>query len=79
MVITLFHRATSDAHEPPCDVASISVTDVDGNPAGFIGSAWGEHAAADALHVGVCAPEDVDQVLAGWGLRRPEPSTIDHP
>lgn len=75
-MITLFHRGHSNCCDGPCDVAGSAVLDQDGQPAGFIGAAWGEHTPVDVLHFHHCEPEDVDDVLAGWGLKRPEPPPI---
>ena len=75
-MITLFHRDTDAAYDAPCDVADVAVLALDGQPGGYIGAAWGEHTPADVLHFHYCEPEDVDDVLAGWGLNRPEPPPI---
>lgn len=71
-MITLFHRATTDACDGPCDMADASVLTLGGLPGGFIGAAWGEHEAEAALHCQTCEPEEVDAVLQSWGLKRPE-------
>lgn len=68
-MITLFHRDSSDACDGPCDVADVPVT-AGGVAAGFIGASWGEHTPADVLRFHHCEPDDVDDVLAGWGLQR---------
>ena len=70
MNITLFHRATTDGYDAPCDVANIAVFAADGTAAGYIGAAWGEHTPDAALRYHHCEPEDVADVLDGWGLHR---------
>ena len=75
-MITLFYRATTQIFAGPCDVADVPVFDKSGAAAGFIGAAWGEQDADDTLHVAVCEPDDVDQVLASWGLKRPQVEPI---
>jgi len=70
MRLTLFHRAEAKAYSAPCDVADVPVLDADGNPAGFIGAAWGEHKPGAVLHWAVVEPEDVEAKLAAWGLHR---------
>lgn len=66
--LTLFHRATSDVYDSPCDVALVPVFDKNNSAAGFIGSAWGEHEVSNCLHSMVCSPEQVQQQLESWGL-----------
>ena len=70
MVITLYHRSQNVVTDGPCDLASVKVETVDGQLAGFIGAAWGEHTPVDVLRFHHCEPDDVDEVLAGWGLQR---------
>lgn len=70
-MITLFHRSSTAEYAAPCDVADSLVLDAAGKPAGFIGAAWGEHVAQDAVHSAICEPEDVEPILASWGLKRP--------
>lgn len=72
MNVTIYHRQTRETCDGACDVATAPVETMQGATAGFIGAAWGEHEAKNALHVVVCEPDDVDQVLAGWGLKRPQ-------
>lgn len=69
-MITLFHRSTDAEFEGPCDVANVVVVDAAGADAGFIGASWGEHDAQEVLHAAFCEPEDVEAILAGWGLSR---------
>lgn len=75
-MITLFHRSDATECPSPCDLADVAVTDGDGNAAGYIGAAWGDHVPQDALRFHVCEPEEVDDVLAGWGLHRPRADII---
>lgn len=71
MNLTLFHRATTDAYPPPCDVADVPVFDADEQPAGYIGAAWGEWPnPPDCLHWAITTPEGVDDTLESWGLHR---------
>lgn len=71
MVITLFHRATTDEYPPPCDVAGIAVFDSNDQPAGFIGSDWGDHPdPQDCLHWAIIEDDAVDATLASWGVHR---------
>jgi len=76
MKITLFHRAEAKPYSPPCDVADTPVLDLDGNPAGFIGAARGEHKPGAVLHYAVVEPDEVDVKLAAWGLQRVPPEPI---
>lgn len=69
-MITLYHRDTTVPRSAPCDVADAPVFADDGKPAGFIGAAWGEHVPEDVIRWHVCEPDEVDAVLAGWGLTR---------
>lgn len=74
MNLTLFHRATEDEYPPPCDLASVPVFDVDDQPAGFVGAAWGEWPdPPDCLHWAITNSDDIDLVLASWGLHRAPP------
>lgn len=71
LTLTLFHRATDAEYAPPCDVASMPVLDDADQPAGFVGAAWGEWPdPEDCLHWAICLPDEVDAVLATWGLHR---------
>jgi hypothetical protein len=70
MNITLFLRASTDVYSEPCDVAAVPVYAANGSPAGYIGAAWGEHTPESALRYHHCEPEDVADVLEGWGLHR---------
>lgn len=76
-MITLFYRLDSDSHTAPCDVADSPVVTLAGVAAGYIGAAWGEHTPTDVERFHHCQPDEVDDVLAGWNLKRPvEPSPI---
>lgn len=75
--ITLFHRATTDEYPPPCDLANVPVLDDADQPAGYVGASWGEWPdPPDCLHWAICIPDDVDAVLATWGLHREPPPPL---
>lgn len=71
-LITLFYRTTSDEYAAPCDIASIQVVDAIGNSAGYIGASWGEHVPENVLKYEICLPEQVDEILKKWKLKRKE-------
>lgn len=75
MLLTVFHRLTTDAYAPPCDVADVPVLDDADQPAGYIGATWGEWVPENVIQYGYCLPEEVDALIATWGLHRvPQPS-----
>lgn len=70
-MITLYWRADISERAAPCDVADVAVfSTVDDSPHGFIGAAWGEHIPDDCIDYTTCSPDNVDGILATWGLYR---------
>ena len=70
-IVTVFWRGDIGERDEVCDVASVPVFSIaDSSPHGFIGCVWGSVVPFDAIDYAPCLPEQVDDVLFGWGVER---------